>query len=96
MKRIKLNNEDMGSLMSDILLNKVTKIQIDNDGKMYGVIEEDIKLKPCPFCGEKEIKITTAGSDSRVYCPSCGILTKWFLTSDKGDLIKFWNRRVQE
>jgi hypothetical protein len=53
----------------------------------------DEKLKPCPFCGEKEIHaIFNRGHKKWIYCPNCFVKINGGL---KSDIIKRWNRRVK-
>jgi Lar family restriction alleviation protein len=62
-------------------------------------MSEMIDLKPCPFCGEKDVHLETqtATIDNedvnfyRVYCPGCAGWTEWAL--DKEKTIEIWNTR---
>jgi len=56
------------------------------------------ELKPCPFCGGKDISLVTicAGRKNFYYvtCCDCGIFT---VTRDnETDCIKIWNRRAND
>lgn len=60
------------------------------------------ELKPCPFCGSKEV-ITVADliyeGDIGIECQNCGIQffapTNYSLIEDeKGYMITMWNRRA--
>lgn len=54
------------------------------------------ELKPCPFCGGKNIKAVALGEKSHVvYCTDCGGGTKASYCT-KDDAIKAWNRRAHE
>ena len=50
-------------------------------------------LKPCPFCGETNIKHYKNGAnDSICECTNCGACS---LASKKKNAVKIWNRRVE-
>ena len=51
------------------------------------------KLKPCPFCGGKEVKLFKEGSIWVVECLQC--LAKVGATA-KADVLDFWNSRPIE
>ncbi len=50
------------------------------------------KLKPCPFCGSKEIVVIENGGTYDVHCRNCGCGSPY--RYKKEDVIKAWNRRV--
>lgn len=55
---------------------------------------EEIKyLKPCPFCGNQEIRVTSWGL-WHCWCPIC--LSKTADCVLKKNAIEAWNRRVGE
>lgn len=57
-----------------------------------------IHLKPCPFCGEKEIWITTVtencGSYLYVECSKCGAKSSEEDSQDTA--VKSWNKRTAD
>ena len=63
-------------------------------------MNNDIKLKPCPFCGGKaqycERPSEEFGVESAIICEGCGVM---FMTGDINDareqIVKKWNRRVE-
>lgn len=50
----------------------------------------EIKLKPCPFCGH-EADINVSKFNKQVFCPNCGAANVW-----GEDAIKRWNKRKKE
>jgi len=56
------------------------------------------KLKPCPFCGSKNIGIQHMDkNDARiyqVYCIPCWANRGWFDTEE--DAIAWWNKRKED
>lgn len=52
------------------------------------------KLKPCPFCGNTEIRTDSLRSQkvSQVFCNDCGLMVQQRVDEDA--LIKFWNTRT--
>jgi Lar family restriction alleviation protein len=54
--------------------------------------------KPCPFCGQAEVKIDTLNYTSglpgrfRAQCQQCGAVTRWF--EDAGSAWAIWDARV--
>ena len=51
-----------------------------------------VELKPCPFCGSKDIKLC----GSHVYWVICnGCYAKTAIDAQKKKAIEFWNRRVE-
>lgn len=56
-----------------------------------------IELKPCPFCGGLFVS-----NGVRVLCPKCDATTRILVDSERAetsaveDVIKAWNRRVNE
>ena len=55
------------------------------------------KVKPCPFCGSKDIKIRDGYSDVGcwVECVPCGVSTKAKEQTHE-EAIKAWNRRAKD
>ncbi len=56
-------------------------------------MENEVELKPCPFCGNKYVDITSNGMESySVICRSCG-------AEGPGAPLKYvidvWNRRIE-
>jgi Lar family restriction alleviation protein len=55
------------------------------------------ELKPCPFCGHKDIKIEYRGDGYVVYCYKCDAEMNVCgdeCASHRQDAIDQWNRRV--
>lgn len=53
------------------------------------------RLKPCPFCGEDEIKVYRNGNSHYCYCSLCEASTKNFsVSTNEEKVIKYWNRRT--
>ncbi len=62
---------------------------------------DNIKLKPCPFCGgEPMYSVVNHGDGGIVYCTKCGICTTSALTDTPYTAYEAaaaaWNRRVPE
>lgn len=56
---------------------------------------DEIKLKPCPFCGGKAEMLNCSPKDWLVICPvCCGMVERWVET--KEEAITQWNRRAQD
>lgn len=55
--------------------------------------DENLELKPCPFCGEAQNKGFVRLYNGKYYgkCHECGVHTMDFDTAH--DLIEYWNRR---
>lgn len=51
------------------------------------------KLKPCPFCGCREIITQNPYDEWVVYCAECGSSTAYF--DFRVDAEKAWNRRAE-
>lgn len=52
------------------------------------------KLKPCPFCGNKDIGLLNSSSGCSVICEHCGAQSEYM---DEIKLaIEAWNRRKNE
>ena len=52
------------------------------------------KLKPCPFCGSKEIHVMDMGYPHWIYCMKCGAKVHGGTCSAK-ESIEAWNRRAE-
>ena len=52
------------------------------------------KLKPCPFCGNKNIDIVTFHGMFQVICQWCHIMTEEKET--KKEAVDDWNKRAKE
>lgn len=52
------------------------------------------RLKPCPFCGCKEIDVEESCGDTYIQCSGCGITSN--LYKSKRNAVEFWNRRAGE
>lgn len=50
------------------------------------------KLKPCPFCGSKNIRAWMNTSTPWVSCDDCLASTACALTEEEA--VEYWNRRV--
>lgn len=60
-------------------------------------MSEKVELKPCPFCGGKNIEFCTLGFYSMVCNVNkggCGASSGYFSTVEKA--IEAWNRRVSD
>ena len=58
-----------------------------------------IKLKPCPFCGSKDLVFGHEGDSSCcIGCANCGVRVGHYCEymSDNEDIARLWNRRVEE
>ena len=53
-----------------------------------------IKLKPCPFCGSADIKISQYDGKNVVICLNCFCKNSGNVDLEKS--IEVWNRRVKE
>lgn len=51
---------------------------------------DEIKLKPCPFCGEKAVKL--GGNVFWVRCCECGAETATYTSTRQAE--EAWNRRA--
>ena len=71
-------------------------------GKAVGGMSE---LKPCPFCGGKDIRLLTSMFDCDIWCSNCGASvfrearkTHNCIAENKKDAqtkaVRAWNRRV--
>ena len=59
------------------------------------------ELKPCPFCGEKDVRIVEHTKIGEIYVPkgyyvNCLCGARFYSFSDKQKAIEAWNRRVSE
>jgi hypothetical protein len=59
---------------------------------MSDIAEAEKKLKPCPFCAAKRMKIVCIGGDWQIEC-RCGAGLKF--ADMVGGIIEAWNRRPQ-
>lgn len=58
-------------------------------------IKESPFLRPCPFCGSKDLKLRTYGGEFHsVICQSCG--SSGSLYKDATQAVNAWNRRVTD
>ncbi len=57
-------------------------------------------LKPCPFCGSRDLLIASVCGDKAVVCKGCGAQSDWHggidLEKAEADAKAAWNRRVKE
>lgn len=53
---------------------------------------DEIKLKPCPFCGGKADICKFPGCGATIFCSDCQVSTPIL---DMPVAIQVWNRRVQ-
>lgn len=62
---------------------------------MYENPRPDLKIKPCPFCGDNHIELRTNADESRhwVICDCCGAMVEEEGFSKAAAL---WNRRPRE
>ena len=55
------------------------------------------KLKPCPFCGSKDVYFGGADGfwyvEDFIHCLGCGVVVK---EGHDGEVIEKWNRRAKE
>lgn len=53
-----------------------------------------VDLKPCPFCGSKNIDLEYVEEFDSYYatCTGCGVATRY---TDREQAIRFWNRRAK-
>ena len=57
--------------------------------------EEEVKLKPCPFCGgEARLQDESFGYPHWVYCKECGAKVHGRVVGDEKASIDAWNRRA--
>lgn len=61
-------------------------------------MSENVELKPCPFCGSKNVRVAENRMDYlfigySVHCDGCGVETSY--TKDKDKAIEAWNRRAE-
>ena len=59
---------------------------------------EEVKLKPCPFCGSGDVEIITLqhpryAESYAVECLDCGVMTWPTISIDAA--AKVWNRRAE-
>ena len=50
------------------------------------------ELKPCPFCGSKNVKIHVGYSHSYIRCEDCIVSTRRFKNIQ--DAVDGWNKRI--
>jgi len=92
--------EEVEKALSELEENKL----IANDAYYKGciktlcwVLDNTNSLKPCPFCGEKEIKIYKQEGNHFAYCTSCRASTESFRESEKEETVRnAWNKRIKE
>lgn len=66
--------------------------------------EEKVELKPCPFCGNKDLEIIPAGKGDnesmsmyqRIYCSVCQTMFKQMVDGSPEYLVQCWNTRNAE
>lgn len=54
-------------------------------------------LKPCPFCGSKQVEVRQIKDGWSIGCATTNCLCQWWFTrqfTDKEQAIKAWNRRA--
>lgn len=57
----------------------------------------EVKLKPCPFCGSKQVEVRQIKDGWSIGCTTTNCLCQWWFTrqfTDKEQAIKAWNRRA--
>ena len=63
-------------------------------------MNEKLKLKPCPFCGGKELigRSPCMGSSWRfeIHCERCGSIVSFHKKDEKKKAIEAWNKRDGE
>lgn len=56
------------------------------------------EIKPCPFCGEKEIVINKyehkAGTRYEIFCPGCMAMIDPGWAQQKQTVVNMWNKRA--
>lgn len=71
--------------MNDFTLGEITKCKDD-------------EVKPCPFCGGKEIVIDKykhkVGDRYRIFCAGCLAMIDPGYAQDKHTVMEMWNKRV--
>ena len=77
-------------------IDPVTQARGNPGGKE--ITMDEIKLKPCPFCGGKGVEILEDGNKYLYYrymaqCQKCGANAK--LSRTKEEARKAWNRRAE-
>lgn len=55
--------------------------------------EHERKLKPCPFCGNRRIRILPQPNGFSVDCLECQAKIRVF-SAFPGDIVASWNRRL--
>lgn len=58
---------------------------------------EEVKLKPCPFCGSKQVEVRQIKDGWSIGCNTTNCLCQWWFMrpfTDKEQAIKAWNRRA--
>jgi transcription elongation factor Elf1 len=66
-----------------------------------GNMTKDLTLKPCPFCGNKDIQLVQIGDNGwRIGCKPCNIwcrekVKRFSLEWLKQRMIDFWNYRSE-
>ena len=51
-----------------------------------------MELKPCPFCGEKELGVVEDDAEVFVRCYECGVRGPWTDSANRARVI--WNIRI--
>ena len=54
-------------------------------------------LKPCPFCGSKQVEVRQIKDGLSIGCNTTNCLCQWWFMrqfTDKEQAIKAWNRRA--
>lgn len=51
-------------------------------------------LKPCPFCGCKDVYVTFTQGEEGWYAQCFGCFSRGAVSEDIGQIISLWNRRV--
>ena len=56
--------------------------------------KKDIKLRPCPFCGSKDLEYLGNIFESAIHCESCEIRTPWFNSEEEA--AQYWNGKYKQ
>ena len=52
------------------------------------------ELKPCPFCGSKDVEVNINGLDSYIECGNCLAVFRQREACNADETIEAWNKRA--